>query len=162
MRRVALSALASWGLGPLAVLLVTAVLGTVVAGERRGTLFTATAKLTSVEQRELELIAPLSIANAAWRLGSGVSAERALKAALEQLPDTGATRARMLLRLGAVVQSTEGQAAIFNQACGADPSICDQLKEATAHELVDRLAQPNGMPLYFVGHHPAILGASPH
>ena len=157
MKPVSRSAFAVWGLGPLALAVVTAVLGAFVAGERRGTLFTATAKLSAAQQSELEVVLPLSITNAAWRLGTGVSAERALKAMLEKLPETGATRARMLLRLAAVVDSTEGQAALVNQACGADPSVCDQLREATAHELVDRLVPPNNLPLYFVGHHPAIV-----
>jgi hypothetical protein len=157
VKRVSLAALATTALGPLVALGLSAVLGAVVAGERRGTLFTATAKLSAARKSELELAAPLSITNATWRLGTGASAERALKATLDQLPDTGALRARLLLRLAAVVDNPEGQAALINQACGADPSICDQLREATARELVDRLVPPNGMPLYFVGHHPAIF-----
>lgn len=157
MKPLSRSALVRWAVGPLAVAMVTAVLGAVAAGERRGALFTATAKLSAAQQSELELFLPLSITNAAWRLGTGVSAERALKATLEKLPETGATRARMLLRLAAVVDSPEGQAAIINQACGADPSVCDQLREATARELVERLVPPNQMPLYFVGHHPPVF-----
>ena len=162
MKRFPPSALATWVLGPLIVLLLAAGVGAAVAGEHRGALFTATAKLSPAQQSELELVVPLSITNAAWRLGTGTSAERALKATLEHLPDTGVTRARMLLRLAAVVPSPEGQAALINQACGADPSVCDQLKDATARELVERLVPPNGMPLYFVGHHPPVFGTNPH
>jgi hypothetical protein len=148
-----------WGLGPLAVAALASMLAAVVAGDQRGALFGATAKLSAAERQRLELSPTLSIANAAWRLGSGPSAKRALKAALDELPDSGPLRARTLLRFAAVDQNPEGQAAVIGQACNADPSICEHLKEATASETSTRLTSPgNHLPLYFLEGHPPILG----
>lgn len=157
--RARLVTLLRWGVGPLVVAALAATLAAVVAGDQRGTLFTATARLSAAELQKLELAPTLSIANAAWRLGSGTSAKRAAKAALDQLPDSGPLRARALLRFAAVDQNPEGQAAVIGQACNADPSICDHLKEAMESETSTRLASPgNHLPLYFLEGHPRVFG----
>jgi len=147
-------------IGPLVVAALVAVLAAALAGDRRGTLFGATAKLSAAERGQLELTPTLAVANAAWRLGSGASARRAVKAALDQLPDSGPARARTLLRFAAVDQNPEGQAAVIGQACAADASICDHLKETMESEVATRLVSPgNRLPLYFLTGHPH--GAGP-
>lgn len=142
-------------LGPLVVLALVAVVSAVAAGDRRGTLFRATSKLSAAERAALELAPTLAVANGAWRLGSGPSARRAVKSTLDQLPDSGPARARALLRFAAVDQNPEGQAAVIGQACAADASICDHLKEAMESEVATRLVSPgNRLPLYFLTGHP--------
>lgn len=152
--------LLKWGVGPLAVLAVAGALAASLAGEQRGKLFSMTAKLTPAERGELE-VAPLrAVSNAAWRLGSWSSARKAVKAELDHLPDSGPARARALLRFAALDDNPEGQAAVAAQACGADPSICDHMKDAVERETSLRLVSPgNTVPLYFLGGHPRIPGA---
>ena len=145
--------------GPLVVAALVAVLAAALAGDRRGALFGATSRLSAAERAELELAPTLAVANATWRLGSGASARRAVKAALDQLPDSGPARARALLRFAAVDHNPEGQAAVVGQACAADASICDHLKEATESEVATRLVSPgNRLPLYFLTGHPHGVG----
>ena len=148
-----------WGVGPLVVMALVAALSAVVAGDQRGTLFRATARLSTAERSKLELSPTLAVANGAWRLGSGASAKRALKATLDQLPDTGAVRAQTLLRFAAVDQNPEGQAAVVGQACASNPSICDHIKDAMESETSTRLVSPgNHLPLYFLEGHPHVFG----
>ncbi|HWP05799.1 MAG TPA: hypothetical protein VNN72_08665 [Polyangiaceae bacterium] len=160
MNRDPLLALVKWLIGPLAVMAVTGTLAAWVAGEQRGTLFGRTAKLTPAQREELEVVPFLSVANATWRLGNWSSAKKAVKAELDHLPDSGAARARALLRFAALDDNPEGQAAVAGQACAADPSICDHLKDAVERETSLRLLSPgNSVPLYFLGGHPRIPGA---
>ncbi len=99
------------------------------------------------------------MANGVWRLGSGASAKRALKAALDQLPDTGAVRAQTLLRFAAVDQNPEGLVAVVGQACAANPSICEHLKDAMESETSTRIVAPgNRLPLYLLEGHPHVFG----
>lgn len=159
MKRSPWAALLTWGMGPLAALAVTATLGALVAGEQRGELYTLTAKLTPAERSELEGAAYRAVANAAWRLGSWASAKQAVKAALDHLPESGPARASALLRFAALDDNPEGQAAVAAQACAAEPSICEHMKEAVEHETSARLVAPgNTVPLYFLGGHPRIPG----
>lgn len=163
MKRLPWHALVKWGMGPLAVLAATSALGALLAGEQRGKLFSLTARLTPVERGELEGAPYRTVANAAWRLGRWSSAKTAVKAELDHLPENGGpARARALLRFAALDDNPEGQAAVAAQACGADPSICDHLKEAVERETSVRLVAPgNQVPLYFLGGHPRIPGP-PH
>jgi hypothetical protein len=152
----------TWGVGPLTVVAVTAALGAVIAGEQRGTLFSLTAKLTPAQRSELERAPFASVSNAAWRLGSWTSAKKAVKAELDHLPDSGPARARALLRFAALDDNPEGQAAVAAQACGADPSVCEHLKDTVERETSARLVPPgNTVPLFFLGGHPRIPGP-PH
>jgi hypothetical protein len=145
--------------GPLVVAALAATLAAALAGDRRGTLFGATAKLSAADRLQLELAPTLAVANGAWRLGTAASARRAVKAALDQLPDSGPARARALLRFAAVDQNPEGQAAVIGQACAADASICEHLKEAMEDEVATRLVSPgNHLPLYFLEGHPHGFG----
>ena len=163
MKRLPWRALSKWILGPLAVLAVSSLLGALLAGEQRGKLWSLTANLTAAERSELEAAPYRSVSNAAWRLGLWSSAKKAVKAELDHLPaDDGPARARALLRFAALDDNPEGQAAVAAQACGADPSICDHMKEAVERETSLRLVAPgNHVPLYFLGGHPHIPG-SPH
>jgi len=154
-----LPTLLKWGIGPLAVLALMATLGALLAGEQRGKLYTLTAKLTPGERSDLEGAPFRAVANAAWRLGTWSSAKKAVKADLDHLPDSGPLRARALLRFAALDDNPEGQAAVAAQACGADPSICDHMKEAVERETSTRLVAPgNTVPLYFLGGHPHVPG----
>ena len=163
MKRPPWPALVKWIAGPLAVLAVTSTLGALLAGEQRGKLFSLTARLTPVERSELEGAPYRTVSNAAWRLGLWSSAKKAVKAELDHLPENGGPeRARALLRFAALDDNPEGQAAVAAQACGADPSICDHMKEAVKRETSVRLVAPgNQVPLYFLGGHPRMPG-SPH
>jgi hypothetical protein len=151
-----------WGAGPLVAALLAATLSAFVAGRQRGPLFARTTHLTPADQKSLAAAPLRAVANAVWALGTGGSAQKALKAELDVLPDSEGPRlARTLLRLTAVEQNPEGQAAILNQACGADPTVCDHLKEAAERETELRYVYPgNHLPMIFLpSGHPRI--ASP-
>jgi hypothetical protein len=127
---------------------------------RRSSLDKDAAVLSEAQRRTLEWLPALTVANAAWTLGSADSAKKALKVVLDTLPEAEApVRARTLLRFAAVDQNPEGQAAIISQACATDPSICDRLKATMQEETEQRFASPgNRLPLFFLGGHPPIPG----
>ena len=67
----------------------------------------------------------------------------------------GPGRARVFVRFGIIDTNPDGQAALFAQACVADPSLCDRerLKKAARREVQARFVPPgNVVPLYFGGH----------
>lgn len=80
---------------------------------------------------------------------------------IDRLGDSnGCQLARVLVRFGIVDTNPDGQAAVFHQACLADVSDCDHLKEAVERETKARLISPgNHLPLYFLAGHPHL--ASP-
>ena len=76
---------------------------------------------------------------------------------INRLPETqNMHRARVLLRFGIIDTNPDGQAALFAQACVADPTMCDDgLKQAAQREVKSRFVPPgNALPLYFGGHPP--------
>ena len=80
---------------------------------------------------------------------------------LDRLPESdGPARARVFVRFGVIDSNYDGQAALFAQACAADPNVCDldRLREAAQREVRARFVPPgNVVPLYFGGH-PKISG----
>jgi hypothetical protein len=108
------------------------------------------------DRKDFDSAVALTIANATWALGSEDAARKMFRTELDRIPESkGRQRARVFLRFGAIDTNFDGQAALFNQACAADPEICERerMKEATAREVEARFVAPgNAMPLYFVGH----------
>ena len=104
--------------------------------------------------------AALAVADATWAFGSENAARKMFRTELDRLPD-GPQRARVFLRFGIIDTNPDGQAALFNQACNADPQICDHMKEAALREVRARFVPPgNVLPLYFSNGrgHPPIAG----
>jgi hypothetical protein len=151
-------ALAAWVLAPLAALALGGLAGAESVRAQRSALDKAAATLPEPQRRTLEWLPALTVANAAWLLGSADSTKKALKVVLDLLPEAEAPRrARTLLRFAAVDQNPEGQAAVISQACATDASICDHLKEVMQEETEQRFASPgNRLPLFFQGGHPPI------
>ncbi len=158
MRRRWLLLAAKWGLGPLAVGAVAGALGQLQAGAQRGKLVAATAAMPEAERQALESVPMLAAANATWAFGSVASVKKMVRSELDRLSvSDGPASARVLLRFGIVDDNPEGQAAVFAQACAADPTICDRLRDATEAETKLRAVSPgNRLPLYFLGGHPPI------
>lgn len=113
------------------------------------------------DRKDFDAAVALTIANATWALGSEEAARQMFRTELDRIPESrGRQRARVFLRFGIVDTNFDGQAALFNQACVADPEICerDRMKEATRREVEARFVAPgNAMPVYFVGH-PRLAG----
>jgi hypothetical protein len=151
-----LRAFLSWGLGPLAVLSLTAALGHAVA--RQNQFFTATSSLSPAQLTALESVPALAVANVTWALGNATSVKKMLRYELDRLPESdGKGRARALLRFAIMDSNPEGQAALFGQACALDPTICNDTKAAVMREVEARLAAPgNRLPVYFIPGHPRI------
>lgn len=107
-----------------------------------------------------ETRAALAVADATWAFGSEESARKMFRTELDRIPEIdGQGRARVLLRFGILDSNPDGQAALFNQACAASASLCDQMKEAAMREVRARFVPPgNVLPLYFGGGHPPIAG----
>jgi hypothetical protein len=100
-------------------------------------------------------------ADLTWAFGSAESVKTMASAELARIPESdGPARARVFLRFGIIDTNPDGQAALFNQACVADPSICTDpatTKGAAERETrARRVAPGNVLPLYFVGGHPAV------
>ncbi len=106
--------------------------------------------------------AALAVADATWAFGSENAARKMFRTELDRLPESeGPQRARVFLRFGIIDSNPDGQAALFNQACVADPSICDHMKDAALREVRARFVPPgNVLPLYFSNGrgHPPIAG----
>jgi hypothetical protein len=151
--------LAKWVLGPLLIFVVAVTLGRLLDRQRRGQFFVATSALAESELKSLEAVPAVAVGNAAWTFGPVGVVKETLKAELDRLPETdGARRARVFLRFGIVDTNPDGQAAVFNQACSADPNVCDdRLKGAAEREARARLVAPgNRLPLYFIPGHPPV------
>jgi len=100
--------------------------------------------------------AALAIADATWAFGSEEAVRRMFRVELDRIPESdGARRARVFVRFGVIDGNYDGQAALFAQACVADPNVCDleRLKQAAEREVQARFVPPgNVVPLYFGGH----------
>ncbi len=101
---------------------------------------------------------PAALADAIWAQGTLDEVKKMVRTELDRIPETdGAARARVFVRFGIVDTNPDGQAAVFNQACVADPRLCDhdRLKEAAEREVrLRRVAPGNALPLSLLGGHP--------
>ena len=150
--------------GPVLIAVLAAALGQARAISRRGAFLKATASLSEADRAALESVPALAVANATWALGSEESLRKMFRTEIDRLPESeGPRRARVFLRFGIVDTNPDGQAALFAQACVADPAVCsyDQLRAAAARETGARFVAPgNVLPLPLVGGHPRISGSS--
>ncbi len=157
-RKVAFALL--WVVGPLVLGAVAGELGSARAKARRGEFFAATSALTDAERLRLETVPIRVVDNAAWTLGGYELVRKVLKLELDAPDETdGARRARVFIRFGMIDQNFDGQAAVLNSACVADPSVCDtaKMKAAAEHEAKERFVAPgNQLPLSLIGGHPPI------
>lgn len=112
--------------------------------------------------RRLRPDAAAAAADATWATGNEESVRRMFRTELDRLPEAdGPGRARVFIRFGIIDDNPDGQAALFAQACVADPSVCDRdrLRQAAEREVRARKVPPGDqLPLYFIGHHPPITG----
>ena len=157
-----LRAVLAWLLGPLGAAGAALYAGELYSARERDELHRATAQLAPAELQALEVAPALVVANATWAFGPWAQVEAMEKLALDRLPDdAGPQRARYLMRIGIVDMKPEGQAAVFNAACAADPSICNAMKDAGSRELTTRFVPPRFLPLSLVGGHPPVPGVYP-
>lgn len=102
-----------------------------------------------------------AVAEVTWTFGSEDAVRKMVRTELDRIPEAdGPDRARVFLRFAIVDTNFDGQAALFNQACVADASLCDRekMKAATAREVQGRRVSPgNAMPVFFAGH-PKLTG----
>ena len=95
-------------------------------------------------------------ADAIWARGDEAAVRDMFRTELDRLPESdGKRRARVFLRFGIIDTNPDGQAALFAQACAADPALCDDARLRQAAELEVRarsVAPGNHLPLYFGGH----------
>ena len=103
---------------------------------------------------------PSAAADAIWANGDEESVRKMFRSELDRIPESdGRARARVFIRFAIIDSNPDGQAALFAQACVADPNVCDRdrLKRAVEHEVRARKVAPGDrMPLYFMGHHPPV------
>lgn len=101
-------------------------------------------------------------ADAIWASGDEESVRKMFRTELDRLPEAdGPGRAKVFIRFGVIDSNPDGQAALFAQACVADPNVCDRdrLKQAAEREVRTRKVPPGDhLPLYFLGHHPPVAG----
>jgi hypothetical protein len=145
----------TWFAGPLLAAGVGAAIAFFRAPEN-GSPWSDAAARSEAGQKALKAVPALSVANAIWALGSIEAVKRMTQAELARLPESeGKLRSRVFLRFGLIDSNPDGQAAVFFQACAADPSICQDTKAAAAAEARARLVAPgNQLPLYFLDGHP--------
>jgi hypothetical protein len=117
-------------------------------------------QLPRAARKDAVAAAALAVADVTWAFGSLDAARKMFRAELDRIPDAdGPGRARVFLRFGIVDTNFDGQAALFNQACAADATVCDHMKEAAEREVKARFVAPgNVLPLYFTGGHPRLAG----
>jgi len=112
---------------------------------------------SEAETHSLESVPAFAVANLTWAFGSEDAVRTMAGSELDRLPATeNPHRARVFVRFGIIDTNPDGQAALFAQACVADPNMCnDRLKDAAQREAKARLVPPgNVLPLYFGGHPP--------
>jgi hypothetical protein len=99
---------------------------------------------------------PAALAEAMWASGSLDDVRKMVRTELDRIPESdGPARARVYLRFGIVDTNPDGQAAVFNLACVADPRVCDHMREAAEREVKLRFVAPgNVLPLSLTGGHP--------
>jgi hypothetical protein len=118
-------------------------------------------QLPGAVKRDPAAAAALAVADLTWAFGSEDAARKMFRSELDRIPEAdGPRRARVFVRFGVIDGNFDGQAALFAQACVADPNVCDveRLKLAAQREVQARFVPPgNVVPLYFGGH-PKIPG----
>jgi hypothetical protein len=116
---------------------------------------------SGADRKHPEAMAALAVADATWAFGSEDAARSMFRTELDRIPESdGPGRARVFVRFGIIDMNPDGQAALFAQACVADPSLCDRdsLQQAARREVQARFVAPgNVVPLYFGGH-PSVGG----
>jgi hypothetical protein len=144
--------------GPVIVFSLAFVTGFARTSGPRARFEQAVAALSEAERSALPSVPNLTVANAIWALGSEDAVKKMLRSELDRLPDTeGRARARVLIRFGIIDTNPDGQAAVFFQACVADPSLCERapLIAAAERETRARLVEPGRhLPLYLTAGHP--------
>jgi hypothetical protein len=103
-------------------------------------------------------------AGAIWATGDEDAVRKMFRQELDRIPESdGPARARVFVRFGVIDTNPDGQAALFAQACVADPTLCDRqrLEQAARREAQARQVAPgNVLPLYFSrGGHPPVPAA---
>ena len=118
-------------------------------------------QLPGAARKDHVAAAALAVADLTWAFGSEDAARKMFRTELDRIPESdGPRRARVFVRFGVIDSNFDGQAALFAQACVADPNVCDRdrLMQVAQHEVRARFVPPgNVVPLYFGGH-PAIPG----
>lgn len=148
-----------WLLGPALALSCGAALGQSCASQRPGAFFGEPALVTEARETALRAAVAGSLANVVWALGDEPAVRAMTRAELDRLGEDapGPERARVYLRFGLIDTNPDGQAAVFSQACLADPKACDNLAAAALTESRARLVRPgNTLPLSLIGGHPPI------
>jgi hypothetical protein len=137
-----------WVFGPLALALMGALIAYRGGGASRGERGATTPAL--------EAAPALAVANTIWAFGTADAVKGMARTELDRIPPSETLqRARVFVRFGIVDDNFDGQAAVFGQACVADPNLCttpEQLKRAVEAELRTRFVAPNVLPSYVVGH----------
>ena len=83
-------------------------------------------RLSSVVRKDPVAAAALATADLIWAFGSEDAARQMFRAELDRLPESdGPARARVFVRFGIIDSNYDGQAALFAQACVADPNVCE-------------------------------------
>jgi hypothetical protein len=144
--------------GPMLVFGLALLIGYARVSGPRARFAQAVATLSDAERAALPSLAQATVSNATWALGSEDAVKKMLRAELDRLPESeGRARARALLRFGIIDSNPDGQAAVFFQACVADPSLCERapLIAAAERETRARLVEPGQhLPLYLMAGHP--------
>ena len=107
------------------------------------------------ETKNVEAVPMFAVANLTWAFGSEAAVRKMAADELDRLTESdNPHRARVFVRFGIIDTNPDGQAALFAQACVADPNMCnDGLKAAAEREVKARFVAPgNVLPLYFGGH----------
>jgi hypothetical protein len=120
--------------------------------------------LEEMKRRAAGTAAP-AVANVTWAFGDEDAVKQMFRRELDRIPEAdGPARARVFVRFGVIDTNPDGQAALFAQACVADPTLCDRdrLEQAARREAEARFLAPgNALPLYFRGgHRRAPIGGS--
>jgi hypothetical protein len=108
----------------------------------------------------LESAPALAVANATWAFGSEDAVRKMFRVELDRLGESeNLLRARVFIRFAVIETNPDGQAALFAQACVADPSLCDHFKQAAEREVQARFVPPGtALPLFVTGGHRRVLG----
>jgi hypothetical protein len=113
-------------------------------------------RLTAAARKDPVPAAALAVADTVWAFGSEDAVRKMARTELDRiLESNGPGRGRVFVRFGIIDTNPDGQAALFAQACVADPSLCDRdrLQQAARREVQARFVAPgNVVPLYFGGH----------
>lgn len=153
----------SWILIPLLSLVLAVAAGHLQWQFKQREFFGAQSLVTASEKAALERAAHAAVANVAWAFADASTVKQILQddfRRLNQVSDDNAFKARTLIRFAILDPSPDGRAALFAQACGVEPSVCDDRRGAALREVERRFVAPgNTLPLgMIVGGHPPVEG----